>query len=122
MKRQKPKQVISQGICCGKTLQVVPFHLKTTGFVSVTDQMGDPVQSSKLKVSNSETIVRKLNALFYSRKYFVNLWYKLQSTVTNNLRERSGSVVECLTRDRRVAGSSLTGVTALWSLSKTHLS
>ena len=27
-----------------------------------------------------------------------------------------------LTRDRRAAGSSLTGVTALWSLSKTHLS
>ena len=39
-----------------------------------------------------------------------------------NFRERSGSVVECLTRDRRVAGSSLNGVTALWSLSKTHLS
>ena len=37
-------------------------------------------------------------------------------------RERSGSVVECLTRDRKAAGSSLTGVTALWSLSKTHLS
>ena len=37
-------------------------------------------------------------------------------------RECSGSVVECLTRDRRAAGSSLTGVTALWSLSKTHLS
>ena len=34
----------------------------------------------------------------------------------------SGSVVECLTRDRRDAGSSLTSVTALWSLSKTHLS
>ena len=32
--------------------------------------------------------------------------------------ERSGSVVECLTRDRGAAGSSLTGVTALWSLSK----
>ena len=28
-------------------------------------------------------------------------------------RERSGSVVERLTRDRRAAGSSLTGVTAL---------
>ena len=28
-------------------------------------------------------------------------------------RERSGAVVECLTRDRRAAGSSLTGVTAL---------
>ena len=32
---------------------------------------------------------------------------------STDLWERSGSVVECLTRDRRVAGSSLTGVTAL---------
>ena len=47
-------------------------------------------------------------------------FYPLLST--GLFRERSGSVVECLTRDRRVAGSSLTGVTALWSLSKTHLS
>ena len=31
------------------------------------------------------------------------------------------SVVECLTRDRRSAGSSLTGVTLLWSLSKTFI-
>ena len=30
---------------------------------------------------------------------------------------RSGSVVECLTRDRMAAGSSLTGITALWFLS-----
>ena len=37
-------------------------------------------------------------------------------------RERSGSVVECLTWDRGAAGSSLTGITALWSLSRTHLS
>ena len=29
------------------------------------------------------------------------------------LRERSGSVVECLTRDRGAAGLSITGVTAL---------
>ena len=42
--------------------------------------------------------------------------------LARSLREHSGSVVECLTRDRRVACSSLTGVTALWSLSKTHLS
>ena len=34
----------------------------------------------------------------------------------------SGLVVECLTRDRGAAGSSLTGITALWSLSKAHLS
>ena len=38
------------------------------------------------------------------------------------VRERSGSVVECLTRDRGAVGLSLTGVTVLWSLSKTHLS
>ena len=37
-------------------------------------------------------------------------------------REGSGSVVECLTGDRGAAGLSLTGVTAMWSLSKTHLS
>ena len=37
-------------------------------------------------------------------------------------RERSGSVVECLTRARTAAGSNLTSLTALWSLSKAHLS
>ena len=36
--------------------------------------------------------------------------------------ERSGSVVESLTRDGRATSSSLTGVTVLRSLSKTHLS
>ena len=36
--------------------------------------------------------------------------------------ESSGLVVECLTRDQGATGSSLTGVTALWSLSKTYLS
>ena len=36
--------------------------------------------------------------------------------------ERSGPVIECLTRDRGATGSSLTGATALWSLSKTHFS
>ena len=49
------------------------------------------------------------------------LFYLLDKVVTI-YRERSGSVVECLTRDREAAGSSLTDVTALWSLSKTHLS
>ena len=42
--------------------------------------------------------------------------------IQNEKEERSGSVVECLTRDRGAAGLGLTGVTALWSLSKTHLS
>ena len=43
-------------------------------------------------------------------------------TIHFSFGERSGSVVECLTRDRGAAGSSLSGVTALWSLSKTHFS
>ena len=37
-------------------------------------------------------------------------------------RERSGLVVEYSTRDWGATGSSLTSVTVLWSLSKTHLS
>ena len=57
----------------------------------------------------------------FHRDGISNLFQHCQSS-TSKSRERSGSVVECLTRDRRVAGSSLTGVTALWSLSKTHLS
>ena len=49
-----------------------------------------------------------------------NMWLiKLKASLS---RERSGSVVECLTRDQEAAGLSLTGVTALWSLGKTHLS
>ena len=47
---------------------------------------------------------------------------RLSAEEKSSRRELSGSVVECLTRDPRAAGSSLTGVTALWSLSKTHLS
>ena len=36
--------------------------------------------------------------------------------------QTGSAVVECLTQDREAMGSSLTGLTALWSLSKTHLS
>ena len=47
------------------------------------------------------------------------------SLINSIIQEHEGascSVVECLTRDRRDAALSLTGFTALWSLSKTHLS
>ena len=37
----------------------------------------------------------------------------LSTGSTKEGRERSGSVVECLTRDRKAAGSSLTDVTAV---------
>ena len=54
------------------------------------------------------------------RKFsFINM--DIVNTIVNAFNPRS-SVVECLSRDRGAAGSSLTGVTALWSLSKTPLS
>ena len=48
--------------------------------------------------------------------------WQISHEYSMNRRERSGSVVEYLTGDQGAAGSNLTGVTALWSLSKTHLS
>ena len=48
------------------------------------------------------------------------LWYGAINK--QPLRERIGSVVECLTRDRGAACSSLTGVTALCPFGKTHSS
>ena len=62
---------------------------------------------------------QNVSAFFCLLKCFRSLFDKEQSDLDpHNL--PSGSVVECLTRDREAAGSSLTGLTALWSLSKTH--
>ena len=70
----------------------------------------------------SECLSQVACCLFLAQfKHLTNIMYSEALSHKVN-RECSGSVVECLTRDRRVAGSSLTGVTALWSLSKTHLS
>ena len=41
--------------------------------------------------------------------------------ITPTDRECSGSVVECLTWDQGAAGSSLTGITALWSFKARHI-
>ena len=48
----------------------------------------------------------------------MRIYFDHQSSVTYI--QRSGSVVECLTPDRGATGSSLTGVPALWSVSKTR--
>ena len=45
-------------------------------------------------------------------KIKLTIW-RDHSVVTDICRERSGSVVECLTRDQRASGSSLTGVTVV---------
>ena len=57
----------------------------------------DDGNTKKALTSGDENITCVLNVFF--------------STIDN--RERSGSVVECLTRDGGATGSSLTGVTAL---------
>ena len=51
----------------------------------------------------------------------IKIQFTLLSCIVSHINgwERSGLVVECLTCDRVAAGSSLTGVTALWSLRKT---
>ena len=50
--------------------------------------------------------------------FFVFFFFAKKLALKTNqlIRERSGSMVECLTRDRRAAGSSLTGIVV--SLSK----
>ena len=53
-----------------------------------------------------------LNLKYNNYYYYYYYYYYL--TIVNSLL--------CLTRDREAAGSSLTGVTVLWSLRKTHLS
>ena len=65
-------------------------------------------------------IFRDIQLFMYMTCEFVPMYACLGNVDSTGVRrERSGSVVECLTRDRRAASSSLTGVTALWSLSKT---
>ena len=80
-------------------------------------------QGVQVDCTCSETSSREQSAgciLFYSFQTF------LHGTVCRVLQTvykvKIGLVIECLTRDRGVVGSRLTGVTALWSLSKSHLS
>ena len=54
-----------------------------------------------------------LSMFLYFQKYDQMFFIILGSVYFEFSRERSGSVIECLTRDRGAAGSSLTGVTAL---------
>ena len=78
------------------------------------------------------TLVQKVKHRVYKihvfevKQYFAEtlqvISFKNDAYFLHGRRERSGSVVKCLTRDRGAAGSSLTGVNALWSLSKKHLS
>ena len=88
---------------------------------SEPEESSDP-ESSELKFTH-------LNILAIKIGLFPDFLFYVGSTSPGAvfllfffLRECSGSVVECLTRDREAEGLSLTGVSSLWSLSKTHLS
>ena len=76
-------------------------------------------KGNKLRIN--EPVANKRYVLMCGHRRLRSACTSVQSD-QSSIREGSGSVVECLTRDRGVAGSSLTGVTLLWSLSKTHLS
>ena len=95
------------------SIQNFRCHLVKTKVLNRDHDLG-----SKDKVKNIK------HMLFSKRKLPKRRWVYVLITffVFGKYWERSGSVVECLTQDRRAVGSSLTGVTALWSLSKTHLS
>ena len=90
-----------------------------------SEQTGLVRNLSKKKIGELQHLLTLLMVVFILNPYNGSTALSLQLSCQFNpviSRERSGSVVECLTGDQRVAGSSLTGVTALWSLSKTHLS
>ena len=90
-----------------------------------SEQTGRVRNLSKKKIGELQHSLTLLMVVFILNPYNGSTALSLQFSCQFNRvisRECSGSVVECLTRDQRVAGSSLTGVTALWSLSKTHLS
>ena len=60
------------------------------------------------------SLVNQCNAMFWvHRNMNHDIKGQFHKGIKENGRECSGSVVECLTRDRGAAGSSLTGITAL---------
>ena len=74
----------------------------------------------QLSIADEEVTTERTHDLQFDKGTIYIVYFHTHVHV--HIGGRSGSVVECLTRDRGAAGSSLTSVTALWSLSKTHLS
>ena len=109
--------------CHLHTLQVVKLTLSIIDFkaVLVICNICCNLQTLIYHFANLKSLFQsKMNEKFVRNLSVFDLDLRLQGLIDN--REHIGSVVECLIRDRGAAGSSPTGVTALWSLSKTHLS
>ena len=91
------------------TSLLLPLLIAIGVYFILLDILTDLVHSDKcpfFKMKNSDIYIRT----------------NIPLSSTKNNKERSGSVVECLTRAREVRASPTSLVTALWSLSKTHLS
>ena len=85
----------------------------------------DSLETKYKKQGTNGSVFKKEQGFFKElmERTFYNLMVcKPCQSQHKKTRERSGSVVEGLTRGRGVTCLSLTSVTALWSLSKTHLS
>ena len=79
-------------------------------------------ESTKLVYDDGFELLVTLDRPTYQKLAEGGKFYNYNKEVfKHKCRERSGSVLECLTWDQGAAGSSLTGVIALLCLSKTHL-
>ena len=92
--------------------QLLLFMLKHGNFIAGTHR-DSRVHSKHGKAICLATLLFRL----YWSAYFT-LKYLFIYPPQRSYRERSGSVVECLTRDKGAAGSSLTGVTVLCPLAR----
>ena len=98
-----------------------------SGTSDLSDEETEDRQGQWLRRRRLDGSLNRVPVGFYTQVWKVlervrSVWKIPEKGFINSGWDPSGSVVECLTRDRRAAGSSLTCVTALWSLSKTHLS
>ena len=80
-------------------------------FCSAEKGVGRAIDKKHLQMKSPEPLVQNQNN--FTEVVLMLLSTKIDQKVQLGQRERSGSVVECLTRDQRAAGSSLTGVTVL---------
>ena len=108
-------------VVCWFFFKISFFQSIISGIPSECDTIWIEIRPDVLWVLNCEQTVCK----GYHRQQVAGtelIFHKYTGLVKQKIREPSGSVVDCLTPDRWATGSNLTGVTALWSLSKTHLS
>ena len=107
---------------------IIKRHVYYINGVSLLDRRGLIRVTSVIYCESQTTSQRACQNLIV----YVDTWEKVEITpffpsdmmhvhfATHKVaRKCSGSVVECLTRDRRAAGSSLTGVTALCPWART---